>query len=155
VKAQVSAQVKSGAITKSIGTTVDATLKRAIKKLRATGQVPPDLPYGLDTLLNASTAKFLYQADRFDPKTLSAALAPSTPVLVSCSNADLQVSCAQVNRVVAGLAQARARTQFVQLVGVDHVLKVDPTGSGANYTKDLPFSPVLRRALKVFVAQYL
>jgi hypothetical protein len=41
------------------------------------------------------------------------------------------------------------------LTNVDHVLKVDPTGAPANYTKDLPFSPVLKVALKEFVQNNL
>jgi hypothetical protein len=34
-------------------------------------------------------------------------------------------------------------------------LKVDPTGSPANYTKNLPFSPALKVALKSFVQKNL
>jgi hypothetical protein len=41
----------------------------------------------------------------------------------------------------------------VQLNGVDHVLKVDPTGSAANCIKALPFSPQLQSALRSFVEQ--
>lgn len=39
---------------------------------------------------------------------------------------------------------------LVHLTNVDHVLKVDPTGSPANYTKNLPFPPVLKAALNEF-----
>jgi alpha-beta hydrolase superfamily lysophospholipase len=155
VRAQVAAQLTSGEITKKLATTVDATLAKAVTTLRATGKVKADLPYGLDTILNPSTATFLYQADQFDPETLAASLAPHTPVIVSCSTSDLQVSCSQVQRVVRGLERAQAITRFVRLVGVDHVLKVDSTGSALNYTKDLPFSPVLKTAIKEFVEQSL
>ena len=41
------------------------------------------------------------------------------------------------------------------LTGVDHLLKQDPTGSAANYTEPLPFSPQLQRALRSFVQQNL
>lgn len=155
VQAQVAAQVKAGEISKKLADTVDETMAKAITKLRATGTVAAGLPYGLDTVLNPSTAKFLYEADQFDPKTLAASLPAGTPVIVSCSTSDLQVSCSQVERIVQGLTQAQAATQFVKLVGVDHVLKVDPTGSPANYTKDLPFSPVLEAAIKTFVEKDL
>ncbi len=90
--------------------------------------------------------------------TLSTAVAQlraKGPVLVTCSNADQQVSCTQVQRIVTGLTHANADTAFVQLKGVDHVLKVDPTGAAASYTKKLPFSPALRTALRHFVDSYL
>jgi hypothetical protein len=155
VQAQVAAQVKSGVITMQLAKTVDETLATAVTTLRATGKVNADLPYGLDSILNPSTATFLFQADQFDPETLAASLAPRTPVIVSCSTSDLQVSCSQVQRVVRGLARAKALTQFVTLKGVDHVLKVDPTGSALNYTKDLAFSPVLKADISKFVEQNL
>jgi len=155
VDAQVAAQLREGVITKQLATTVDSTLSRAVTRLRTKGTVAANLPYGLNGVLNPATAKFLAEADVFDPETLAAALSSHTPVLVTCSNADVQVSCAQVKRVVRGLAQANADATFVQLKGVDHVLKVDPTGAAANYTKKLPFSPVLRRALRRFVHEYL
>ncbi len=151
VDAQVQAQVKSGAITKKLAKTVDTTLAHAVKQLRTKGTVASNLPYGLATLLSPATAKFLSEADKFDPESLAASLPAGTPVLVSCSNADEQVSCSQVQRIVTGLARAKADASFIQLEGVDHVLKVDPTGSAANYTKKLPFSPALRAALKRFV----
>jgi hypothetical protein len=155
VDAQVAAQEKSGLISSALAETVDSTLRDAIARLRRTGTVPANLPYGLASLLNASTARFLYQADRYDPAVLAAALPAHTPVLVSCSNADIQVSCAEVNHLVAGLAKADASTDFVHLDGVDHVLKVDPSRSGAGYTKALPFSPQLRAALRSFVQEDL
>jgi hypothetical protein len=155
VDAQVEAQVKAGEITKKLATTVETTLTKAVAHLRATGTVAPNLPYGLDNVLNASSEKFLHGADKYDPQTLAEALPAKTPVILSCSTADLQVSCSQVQRIAVGLAKAGALAQFVRLVGVDHVLKVDPTGAGANYTKKLPFSPVLRAALKTFVKNSL
>jgi len=155
IDAQVAAQVTSGAITKKLATTVDSTLARAVAQLRATGTVAANLPYGLASLLNPATATFLSEADKYDPETLAASLPAHTPVLVSCSGADQQVSCDQVKRIVKGLTHANADTTFVQLQDVDHVLKVDPTGSAANYTKKLPFSPALRASLRQFVDAYL
>jgi alpha-beta hydrolase superfamily lysophospholipase len=155
VEAELAAQLKAGEISKSLAATVDATLSSAITRLRATGEVNANLKYGLATLLNASNAKFFQQADQFDPKSLARALPPATPVLVTCSTADTQVSCGEVGRIVQGLRGAGAHDQLVQMADVDHVLKVDPTGSPANYTKKLPFSPVLRAALKEFVTKNL
>jgi hypothetical protein len=48
-----------------------------------------------------------------------------------------------------------SHVDFVHLKGVDHVLKVDASLTGANYTKKLPFSPKLRSDLRTFVAKYL
>jgi len=155
VKAQVAAQVKSGQISATLAKTVDATLKSAIKQIRTTGEVASNLPYGLDTVLNPGTAKYLYETDKFDPQALASAVSPSTSVFVTCSNADTQVTCAEVGRIVSGLSTAGDDYDFVHLTNVDHVLKVDPTGSSTNYTKNLPFSPVLKVALKKFVEKNL
>jgi pimeloyl-ACP methyl ester carboxylesterase len=153
VDAQVAAQVASKEISTKLAATVDATLVTAVNRLRVTGTVTPNLPYGLASILNAGTAKFLFQADAFDPQVLAASLARGTPVLLSCSNDDSQVSCAQVQRVVQGATSAHAVATLVRLNGVDHVLKVDPSGSG--YTKSLPFSPALRDAIDHFVQESL
>ncbi len=155
VDALVAKQLKAKEISSTLAATVDATLKKAVSHLRATGKVASSLPYGLGNLLNPTTATYLYQADQFDPKSLAAALPATTPVLLTCSNADVQVSCSQVGRIASGLDAAGAAVTFVHLKGVDHVLKVDSSGSGANYTKDLPFSPALKKALARFVATSL
>jgi len=107
------------------------------------------------TVLNPANALFLSQADRYDPAQLAARLTPGLPVLVSCSTADLRVTCGEVRHLLGGLAAARADTDFVRLTGMDHVLKQDPTGSTAGYTEPLPFSPQLRQALRTFVARHL
>lgn len=92
-----------------------------------------------------------WEGGPYDPARLAARLHTGTPVLITCSNADLQVSCADISPVRAGLVSAQAATDFVQLTGVDHVLKQDPTGFGGNYTKPLRFSRQLRQALRSFV----
>lgn len=92
---------------------------------------------------------------RYDPAKLIAGLSPGMPVLVTCSNADIQVTCAEVGHLRAWLAGAEAAVDFVPLIGVDHVLKQDSSGSRDNYTKPLPFSPQLRQALRTFVQQNL
>jgi len=155
VDASVAAQLKAGQLTNPLAARVDQTLADVVTQLRDTGSVPAKLPYGLANVLNPSTARFLYQADQHDPAALAATLPTHIPVLVTCSNADVQVSCAEVEHLVAGLTKAHADTDFVTLTGVDHVLKVDPTGSAANYTAAFPFSPQLRAALRLFVDQNL
>jgi dienelactone hydrolase len=87
----------------------------------------------------------------YDPAQMVAGLSPGTPVLITCSNADLRVDCPDVSNLRARLAGAGAAIDFVPLTGMDHVLKQDATGMPANYTKPLPFSPQLRQALRRFV----
>jgi alpha-beta hydrolase superfamily lysophospholipase len=155
VDASLKAQVQSGAITTTLEKTVKQDLANAIIQVRTKGTVKANLPYGLSSLLNPTVALFLAQADRFDPAVLAGALAKGTPVLLTCSNDDIQVSCDQVKRVARGLAASSSRLDFVHLRGVDHVLKVDDSLTGANYAKRLPFSPKLKSALSEFVARYL
>lgn len=135
--------------------TLTAAFTKAVAELRATGTVPPGVPAALASILNPANDLFLYQADRYDPAQLAERLTPGLPVLVTCSNADQNVTCGEVRHLVAGLARARADTDFVHLTGVDHVLKQDPTGSAVNDTKPLPFSPQLQQALRSFAAQHL
>ena len=153
VEAQAAAQQRAGLLTAQQAAGVTSAFKSGVAQLRATGTVPTGLPAGLASILSPVHALFLYQADRYDPARLAARLAPDLPVLVSCSNVDQNVTCAEVRHLLAGLA--RTDIAFVQLTGVDHVLKQDPTGSPANYATPLPFSPQLRQALRTFVEQYL
>jgi alpha-beta hydrolase superfamily lysophospholipase len=155
VDASLVSQVKSGVITKSLKKTVEKDLAKAIAQLRVTGTVKANLPYGLAGLLNPTNALYLAQADRFDPAVLSRDVAQGTPVLLTCSNDDVQVSCDQVDRVASGLTTSSAHLDFVHLRGVDHVLKVDSSLTGSNYAKSLPFSPQLKSAMRSFVAEYL
>ena len=154
VDANLAAQVKSGAITKSLKTTVEQDLSAAVTQIRTKGTVKANLPYGLANILNRANALFFAQTDEFDPKLLATHVAPSTPVLLTCSNDDIQVTCDEVDRVAAGFS-SDDHLDFVHLVGVDHVLKVDSTRTGSEYSKRLPFSSQLKVALKVFVKKNL
>jgi uncharacterized protein len=155
VDAPVAAAQRAGQITSAEAGRLTHALATGIAQFRATGTVPADLPGGLASILNPANALFLSQADRYDPAQLAARLSPGLPVIITCSTADRQVTCGEVRHLLSGLADGQADTDFVMLTGVDHVLKQDPTGSGANYTKPLPFSPQLQQALRTFVAQHL
>ena len=155
VDGQVAAAERAGRLTAARGSGLEAELAAAVRSLRAHGTVPAGLPSSLASVLNPTTARFLAQADHFDPAALAAELPAGFPVLVSCSNDDIQVSCAQVDHLVAGLARARAATDFVHLTGVDHVLKQDASRTEAGYTEPLPFSPQLQAALRTFVERHL
>ena len=155
IDAQVAAARRARVYTARQASAVTRALTTAIGRLRTTGTVPSGLPSVLATVFSPVNALFLSQADRYDPAALAARLSPGTPVLVTCSNADLQVTCGEVRHLLAGLARPPAGTDFVPLTGVDHVLKQDPTGSAADYGSPLPFSPQLRQALRGFVQRSL
>lgn len=154
VDANLATQVKSRTITKSLEKTVESDLTAAVTQIRTKGTVKANLPYGLVNILNPADALFFAQTDKFDPEVLASHVARATPVLLTCSNDDIQVTCDEVDRVAAGLS-FDDHLDFVHLHGVDHVLKVDSSRTGDNYTKKLPFSSQLKIALKHFVTKYL
>lgn len=155
INASLRTQVKSGVITTSLEKTVQSLLAKAVTRLRTKGTVATELPYGLANILNPANALFLRQADRYDPAALARLVHKGTAVLLTCSNDDIQVTCSEVDRVHGGLKGADVADDYVHLRGVDHVLKVDSSLTGSNYSKQLPFSPQLKDSLKLFVAKYL
>jgi hypothetical protein len=153
--AQIAAEKSSHSISASNASKAETLFAGTVAQLRATGTVQGYPPYGIGDDLNPSTATYLSQEDRFDPATLAAQLPRRTPVLVSCSDADSQITCAQVAHLRQGLAEAHADVDYVRQHGVDHVLKVDASGSGNDYALALPFSPQLKAALAAFVRRSL
>jgi len=147
-------QVKSGAITKSLEKTVESDLTTAVTQLRAKGTVKAHLPYGLATLLNPSDALFLAQADKFDPKVLAGHVDQGTRSFLTCSTTTSRSRALRSIEWRAG-SHHRGFSRLRTLRGVDHVLKVDSSLTGTQYTKNLPFSPQLESALKIFVRKYL
>ena len=154
VTAQVTAQQRAGAISAAQARTFLGALSSAIAQVRTTGRLTGTVPGGLAATFNSGTALYLHQ-DSFDPAVIAASLAPQTPVLLTCSNDDFQVSCADVDHLAGGLARAHAIVDFVHLVGVDHVLKEDSSRTSADYTQPLPFSSQLRAALRAFASAHL
>jgi uncharacterized protein len=153
--ASVSLRVQAGEISRVQAAQASAAMSEAVASLRTTGVVQPDLPYGVSSVLPPSSARFLSEADRYDPAQLAAQLQPNLPVLLSCSDADIQVSCSEVDHLAGGLGRARAEADFVHLNGVDHVLKEDSSRDAADYIKPLPFSRQLQHALRAFAASRL
>jgi uncharacterized protein len=154
VDANLATQVKSGSITKSLEKTVEKDLTAAVTQIRTKGTVKANLPYGLANILNPADALFFAQTDKFDPEVLASDVATTTPVLLTCSNDDIQVTCDEVDRVASGFS-SDSHLDFVHLHGVDHVLKVDSSRTSDYYTKKLPFSSQLKAALKTFVKKDL
>jgi uncharacterized protein len=155
ITAQIAAAQKAGQITAAQAQSMSRALARQITSLRTTGRFAAGVPPWLATTFNSSTQLYLYQQDRYDPAAEAAKLTPRTPVLLTCSDADIQVSCADVDHLAAGLSHAHVDIDFVHLHGVDHVLKEDGSRTGASYTKPLPFSTQLRSALQAFAVQSL
>jgi len=153
--AQADAAVKAGQLTAAQAAENTAAIDRAIAEFRATGNVPPDEPAGLKPIINSANARFLQQEDAIDPAEVAGKLARGMPVLVSCSEADTQVSCEDVDHLVSGLTNAGTKTDYVHLTGVSHVLKEDSSRTPGNYTKPLPFSAQLTAALASFVKENL
>ena len=154
VDAELKTRVHSGAVTESLEKTVEHDLSKAVRQLRTSGTVKANLPYGLANLLNPTNARFWAETDKFDPKALAGEVTKGTPVLLSCSNDDVLVTCGEVDRVARGFASS-AQLNFVHLLGVDHLLKVDASLTASNYAKNLPFSPQLKVALRAFVTKCL
>ena len=155
IRAQAAAAVTAGRLTAAQADQLNATTDNAIQELRTTGKFPANLPPVLAGVFNPSTALFLSQIDPIDPAVVAAKLPAGMPVLVTCSDADIQISCQNVDHLVSGLTQAGTKTDYVHLTGVDHVLKQDTSKTGENYNKALPFSSQLADALAAFTKENL
>ncbi|HET9050485.1 MAG TPA: alpha/beta hydrolase [Candidatus Dormibacteraeota bacterium] len=159
IRAQVASQedaaIGDGRTTTAAARALESRVDAAISSLRTDGTVPSGLPAGLAQTLSAANTVFLRQADLLDPARLAALLPADFPVLVTCSDADVQVTCAEVANLEAGLRTASTATDAVHLHGVDHVLKQDASLGESSYAADLPFSDELAQALREFVGENL
>jgi uncharacterized protein len=153
--AQADAAVRAGQLTAEQAAQNTAAIDSAIQQFRATGKVPPDEPPALKPIINAVNALPLSQEDAIDPAVVAAKLPRGMPVLVTCSDSDIQITCEDVDHLVSGLTNAGTKTVYVHLTGVNHVLKEDTSKTPRNYTKPLPFSAQLTGALASFVKENL
>jgi hypothetical protein len=149
VRADVAAAVRSGAKTQQQADQTLAAWQAAVQQVRTSGSAPEKLPDGLGAIVNPGNAKAVAEADAIDPLDLAARIPAGTPVLVTCSDSDAQASCTGI-APLAGALEHTALT-LVQLQGVNHVLRDDPTDNVANYAKKAPLSPQLTAALNAFV----
>jgi len=140
----------------------DQAAARMVASLRRAGTLPPGMSPGVGVArVFQQPLREAVQIDRYDPAAVAAKLSAHTPVLLTCSNADIEVPAALENHLAAGLARASARLDYVHLAGVDHFLKedismqADITRARADYNESLPFSAQLRAALKTFLASNL
>ena len=151
VKADVAAAVRSGQKTQQQADQVVAAWKAAVDQTRTTGTAPDKLPDGLNAILGPGNVKAVAEADAIDPLALAARIPAGTPVLVTCSDSDAQAGCADMKPLTDALAHTAL--QYVQLKGVNHVLRDDPSDNVANYAKKDPLSPQLLTALDEFVTK--
>lgn len=151
VSGDLAAAVRSGDKTQQQADQVLTAWRAAVAQLRAQGSVPDTLPDGLGAIVNPRNAKAVAEADAIDPLDLAARIPDGTPVLLTCSDSDAQASCTGI----AGLARALQHTALtrVDLKGVNHVLRDDPSDSVANYAQKAPLSTQLTDALNTFVSK--
>lgn len=128
-----------------------ATWRAAVEEIRTRGTVSDTLPDGLNSIVNAGNIKAVIEADKVDPVALAAAVPAGTPVLLTCSDSDSQARCDAVKPLVDALAHTELTV--VELEGVNHVLRDDPTDNIANYAKQDPLSEQLVTALDGFAGK--
>lgn len=128
-----------------------STWLTAVEQVRTDGTVPPNLPEGLGAVLNPGNVNAVIEADKIDPVALAADVPAGTPVLLTCSDSDNQAGC----DAIRPLADALGHTELtlVELEGVNHVLRDDPTDNVANYASQAPLSPQVVEALDGFVTE--
>lgn len=151
VNADVAAAVRSGAKTPRQADQVIAAWRAAVQQARSTGTAPADLPDGLNAILAPGNVKAVVESDAIDPLRLAAEIPSGTPVLLTCSDSDGQARCTDMKPIADALAHTAL--QFVELQGVNHVLRDDPTDSVGNYAKPAPLSPQLIAAFDQFVTK--
>ncbi len=151
VRSSVDADVTAGRQTRVQGDQTLASWTAAVAQVRAGGVVPANLPAGLSAILNQGNVKAVLDADAIDPLGVAARIPAGTQVLLTCSDSDAQASCQAMRPLAAALAHTNL--DFVQLNGVSHVLKDDPTDSVANYAKHQPLSGQFVSALNAFVSR--
>lgn len=149
VRADADAAVSGGAKNRVQADQVVAAWTAAVAQARTTGTAPAQLPEGLGAILNPGNVKAVVEADKIDPLALAARVPAGTPVLMTCSDADAQGSCT-ADQPLADTLRHTALT-VVDLKGVNHVLRDDPTDNVANYAKQDPLSSQLVGALDRFV----
>ncbi|MDN4516507.1 hypothetical protein JN086_00760 [Mycolicibacterium austroafricanum] len=125
-----------------------ATWQAAVEEIRTKGTVPAKLPDGLNAIVNPGNVAAVVEADKIDPLALAAAVPAGMPVLLTCSDSDNQARCDAVAPLIAALQHTDLTV--VELKGVSHVLRDDPTDNIANYAKQDPLSEQLVSALDGF-----
>lgn len=143
--------VAAGKKTQQAADATVAAWKAAVAQIRAQGTVPAPLPDGLSAIVNPGNVKAVAEADAVDPVAEASRIPDGTPVLLTCSDSDGQADCAEMSALREALAHTALTV--VELKGVNHVLRDDPTDNVANYAKPGPLAPQLTAALDAFVTK--
>jgi len=149
VRTDVAAAVKAGQKTQQQADETLGAWNAAVADVRTKGTVPDKLPDGLSAIVYPGNVKAVAEADAIDPLDLAARIPAGTPVLVTCSDSDGQAKCADIKPLADALGHTSL--SLVELKGVNHVLRDDPTDNIASYSKPGPLSPQLTAALDAFV----
>jgi hypothetical protein len=128
-----------------------ATWLATVDEIRTKGTVPAQLPEGLSAIVNQGNVKAVADADKIDPVQLAAKVPAGTPVLLTCSDTDGQAKCDAEGPLIDALKHTALTV--VELHGVNHVLRDDPSDSIANLSRPGPLSPQLVSKLDVFVTK--
>ncbi len=151
VRKDADAAVSAGAKTRQEADTVVVTWTAAVEEARTKGTVPDKLPDGLSALLSPANLKAVLDADAIDPIALAARVPAGTPVLLTCSDSDIQADCASVRPLIDALQHTDLTV--VELKGVNHVLRDDPSDNVAAYVSKDPLSEQLTNAVDAFTAK--
>ena len=149
LRTDMTAAVKGGQKTQQQADEVIAAWNAAVTEARTKGTVPAKLPESLGAILNPGNVKAVLEADAIDPLDLAARIPAGTPVLLTCSDSDGQANCTNMKPLADALDHTSL--SLVELKGVNHVLRDDPTDNVGNYAKPGPLSPQLTTALDAFV----
>ncbi len=151
VRTEMASAVRAGVESRQQAEQVLAAWAAAVAQVRNDGSVPDALPAGLSAIVNPENVKAVVEADAIDPLELAARIPAGTPVLLTCSDSDGQATCTGMAALVRALANTDL--DFVELTGVNHVLRDDPTDNVANYAQAGPLSSQLTVALDRFVTR--
>jgi alpha-beta hydrolase superfamily lysophospholipase len=151
VRSGLDADVKAGAKTPQQADAVMNAWNAAVDEARTKRTAPAQLPEGLGAILSPSNVKVVVEADAIDPLAMAASLPAAMPVLATCSDSDIQGMCTAEKPLFDALAHTALTV--VELKGVNHVLRYDPTDNVGNYAKQDPLAPQLVTALDGFVTK--
>lgn len=154
IAGQIENVADSGQLSAEDAETLRTELPRTVESIRARAEVPEDQSPLLEQVgLGAANAKFLHEADKLDPPVLAAELAADTPVLLTCSDKDLNVTCDQIEPLRAALEHTDL--QFGRFTTANHALEeLGPLpATGADMPMLLPVSTEFARAINDWSAE--
>lgn len=133
-----------------------AETDRGITGLRQTGAIPEGITNpALRPIFSAVNARFLAQADRYDPRALAAGLPPTLPALLLRGAKDQQVSADDMRALMDGFHTAgNTSAAAYELPDVNHVFKEvagTPNPAVDYINPALPFSQEAVVRLAAFV----